>query len=216
MTMQPSSSDYQTYHTLAARDLSCERQDRWLFEGLTFQVKPGELLHVTGTNGSGKTTLLRILCGLLDVESGTIAWGNKSIAQQRDTYYPQLCYIGHQDAINGDLTVRENLHVAASLTGSSNANQNIGHAMQQMQLTPHTNRFCRALSAGQKRRVALSRCLLSDTSIWILDEPFTSLDRDGVDTVQTMLRQHLSRKGMAIVTSHQHIDLPNTQILELN
>lgn len=214
--MQTASSDYQTCRSLTARDLSCERQDRWLFEGLSFQVMPGELLHVTGTNGSGKTTLLRILCGLIDVASGAITWGEKPISRQRDIYHPQLCYIGHHDAVKRDLTVRENLHMAASLTGSSNARHSIDHALQQMRLTPYAEHFCRTLSAGQKRRVALARCLLNDASIWVLDEPFTSLDRNGIETVLTMLRQHLSRKGMAIVTSHQPIDLPNTRSLELN
>jgi heme exporter protein A len=210
------SSDYQSCQPLAARALSCEKQDRWLFEGLSFQVQPGEVLHVTGTNGSGKTTLLRILCGLCDVDRGDVTWGGRAITEQRDNYYPQLCYVGHQDAVKRDLTVRENLHMAASLAGSVGVSHQIDQAMQQMRLTPFADRFCRTLSAGQKRRVALSRCLISHASIWVLDEPFTSLDRDGIETVLAMLQQHLTKKGLAIITSHQPIDLPNTRTLELN
>lgn len=210
------STDYHSCQSLAVSALSCERQDRWLFEELSFEVKPGELLHVTGTNGSGKTTLLRILCGLCDAESGDVTWGGRSISEQRDSYNPQLCYVGHQDAVKRDLTVRENLHVAASLAGPVDVGHNTQHAMQQLQLTALADRFCRSLSAGQKRRVALARCLISHASIWILDEPFTSLDREGIETVRAMLQQHLVKKGIAVITSHQSVDLPNTRSLELN
>ena len=113
--MDKSQTPYADINIVSAQKLSSEKQDRWLFKDISFSVKPGQIFHIQGANGSGKTTLLRILCGLTRSDSGQVMWGDKPIHKQHDQYHTQLSYVGHTDGIKQDLTVEENLHVAAVL-----------------------------------------------------------------------------------------------------
>jgi len=204
---------------LSAKNLSAEKQDRWLFENIAFELEPGEMLHLKGANGSGKTTLLRILCGLTTADNGNVSWGGTPIKQQRDQYHTQISYVGHTDGIKQDLNVSENLKVAAVLaTGKQQRPKpvNIDQILNDMGLNKKRHTFAHALSAGQRRRLALARCLLNETSIWILDEPLTALDRQGVEIVENMINSHLQRNGMAIVTSHQDLNINEDRCHDLN
>ncbi len=204
---------------LSAENLSAEKQDRWLFNDLAFQLEPGEMLHLRGANGSGKTTLLRILCGLTTAEQGEVHWGGKPIKQQRDEYHSQLSYVGHTDGIKQDLSVSENLKVAAVLARGKQQKPkpiDINQTLMDMGLNKKKHTFAHDLSAGQRRRLALARCLLNETSIWILDEPLTALDKHGVGIVEDMINAHLQRNGMAIVTSHQDLNINEDRCKDLN
>ena len=210
---------YPHIQPLSAHALMTEKQDRILFKDVDFQVLPGELLHIKGANGTGKTTLLRILCGLTQAESGEVRWGGRAIAQHRDQFHTQLSYVGHSDGIKLDLTVAENLQIAAMLAKTqrrSNQASDLLSIAKQIGLGGHMDTFAHALSAGQRRRLALARCLFEECSVWILDEPFTSLDVQGVEFVETIIAEHLQRKGIVIMTSHQRIRLDGLATRELN
>ena len=219
--MQQTASPYSDSHVLSAVKLSAERQDRWLFKDVSFTIEPGTVFHLKGANGSGKTTILRILCGLTTADAGEVFWGDRPISQQHDEYHTQLSYVGHTDGIKQDLTVEENLKVNAVLAlGKQQQPKNIDLAetLKQVGLNKRRYTFAHSLSAGQRRRLALARCLLNDTSIWILDEPLTALDTQGVQLVEQLINEHIQRRGIAIITSHQrlNVDDANYQVLDLS
>jgi heme exporter protein A len=201
---------------LEVSDLECRRGDRTLFSGLSFGLESGTLLHVRGRNGSGKTTLLRALCGLLMPESGEIRWRGESIRSLAEDYHRDTLYFGHLNGIKHDLSGIENLRVAAVLDGDRPDEAELLDALEQMGLGGIEDLPTKVLSQGQKKRVALSRLLLSKAALWILDEPFTALDTDAVDLLQMLIARHVADGGMVILTTHQEVGLTSGQIRRLH
>ena len=200
--------------TLEAADLTCIRDDRTLFSDLAFRVGPGEALLLEGRNGSGKTSLLRILCGIRLPDAGRINWCGEDINRLGADYYEHTAYVGHRDGIKLDLTPLENLAMARAL-GKPNATT-LEAALEKVDLYGFEDVLARNLSAGQQRRLALARLLVTDTVLWILDEPFTSLDVHGIQVIEELLDNHTSRGGMLAVTSHHAVNLANTAIQRIN
>jgi len=196
-------------------NLTCTRGDRSLFAGLNFDVKPGKLLHIRGQNGSGKTTLLRTLCGLFLQDTGEVQWGGKNIRSLQEEYRKQLLYLGHHNAIKDDLTGLENLHIEAQLSGEKISEKQCWQALEKIGLRGYEDLPTKALSQGQKRRVALSRLLLSKAKLWILDEPFTALDVSAVDFLQSIIRTHIENDGIVLLTTHQEVSLTSGQSQQL-
>lgn len=199
---------------LEAVDLECVRGDRPLFGHLSFSLKPGELLHVTGANGAGKTTLLRTLCGLTHAHAGEIRWLGSAIHKLGDDYRAQLAYIGHANGIQGDLTPVENLRVATSLSGDAD-HARIGMTLERLGLAAYHHFPSKILSQGQKRRLALARLLVEHKPLWILDEPLSGLDVDSVALMTNILIEHLAQGGMIVITSHQEIDVETKTTLHI-
>lgn len=191
---------------LEADNLECTRGDRWLFSGLCFKLSSGQLLHIEGANGCGKTSLLRILCGLSLPADGEIRWRGRPIQQARQQFLEELVYLGHHIGIKGELTPLENLTLASRLY-RIRPNADLNQILIRAGLDGYQNALARTLSAGQRQRIALARLLLQEATLWILDEPFTSLDQAGIAWVQTLLEEHLARGGMAILTSHQPVQV---------
>lgn len=186
---------------LSVRGLTCMRDDRILFEGLSFELAAGSLLRIEGANGAGKTSLLRLLCGLGWAEEGQILWHGRDIRHEQTEYLQAMSYCGHIAGLGGDLTVVENLAFSQRLRNSSGA-LTMAQVIQTVGLAGFADNRVRTLSAGQTRRVALARVLLSNAQLWILDEPFTALDQAGRELVQHLLGAHVSAGGMAIVSTH--------------
>src|SRR3954467_9093617 len=157
---------------LEAAELECERGARILFRGISFVVPGGELLRVAGANGSGKTSLLRILCGLARPSAGEVRWKGQPIGGLREDYARELVYIGHAPAVKDDLTPRENLEISCRLSGQSTRGEALAAALERL---GGPELPVRKLSQGQRRRAALARLLVSDASLWLLDEPFATL-----------------------------------------
>jgi heme exporter protein A len=197
-------------------DLACRRGDRRLFSELSFSVEPGSLLHVRGRNGSGKTTLLRALCGLLAPEAGRIRWKGEDSCRLGDDYRADILYFGHLNGIKGDLTGIENLRVSTTLEGDDVDEDRLWSVLGRMGLAGFEDLPTRMLSQGQKKRVALSRLLLSQSQLWILDEPFTALDADAVDLLQTLIAGHVEDAGMVVLTTHQEVPLTSRQVRRLH
>jgi heme exporter protein A len=194
--------------TLSVQKLQCSRGDLAVFQGLSFTLSAGKLLWVEGRNGSGKTTLLRTVCGLFLADEGEISWKDDSIKKVADVYYRQLLYIGHQNALKLDLTPLENLQLLCRLAGKPVTDVEIEDALLKMGLAGYEDVPVRQMSQGQQRRVALSRLLLTDASLWVLDEPFVALDVAAVELLQSILVKHVENEGMVILTTHQAVPLP--------
>jgi len=196
-------------------NLECIRGDRRLFSALNFDLSAGELLHLHGHNGSGKTTLLRSICGLITPTEGEVRWQGENVRRQRDEFARELVYIGHKNAIKADLTGTENLRIACQLDGMPVSEKQAWEALEQLGLRGHEDLPVRVLSQGQKKRVALARLLLSQSPLWILDEPFTALDKAAVSYLQTVIQQHVDAGGMVMLTTHQEVALTRGQIKQL-
>jgi heme exporter protein A len=205
---------------LEVDDISLFRGQRCLFVGLGFTLSAGQVLQLVGDNGSGKTSLLRALCTLLPVETGSLAWRGKTLPTGRDDYLTELCYSGHADSIKLDLTARENLAFYAALGSrrEGSISERISQVIEQVGLTRQADLPCRMLSAGQRRRVTLSRLLIRDAALWLLDEPLTALDVRGRTLVSELIARHVSAGGAVIFTTHQPLELPGVtvEVLDLN
>ncbi|MDR2625039.1 MAG: cytochrome c biogenesis heme-transporting ATPase CcmA [Zoogloeaceae bacterium] len=193
---------------LSALNLECLRGDRRLFQGVGFTLAAGELLFLEGRNGAGKTTLLRMLCGLTPQNAGEIRWQGEEIRRLGKDFHAQLCYLGHQNAIKEDLTPLENLLASAHLADEPLREEEALAALEQVGLTGREDLACRYLSQGQKRRVALSRLARERRPLWILDEPFVALDTQAVAWLAGVIGAHLQRGGLAVMTTHQAVDIP--------
>ena len=190
---------------LAAQALSLVRGGRELFRELSFDVHAGQLWQIEGSNGAGKTSLMRILCGLS-------RYGFEGTVVRR--VLP--LYLGHQPAVKALLSARENLALHVSGMGSS-TNTEIETALGLVGLCGYEDFPSHTLSAGQQRRVNLARLFLSQTPLWLLDEPFTALDKEGIDEVQARLTSHVEAGGALVITSHQSLDVKcDVHTLNLN
>ncbi|MCU0935135.1 MAG: cytochrome c biogenesis heme-transporting ATPase CcmA [Gammaproteobacteria bacterium] len=200
---------------LSAVGLTCVRDDRVLFRDLGLAVQPGEVLQVDGRNGSGKTSLLRILCGLSLPAEGTVLWNGQPIARVRSEFLLDLSYLGHAPGVKLELTPVENLRIARALK-RPRIDLGIEEALERVGLLGFEDVPARSLSAGQCRRVALARLLVTRSRLWVLDEPFTAIDRRGVADVEALIAEHTCAGGMVVLTSHHPVRLPDCQVRSLH
>lgn len=207
---------------LRVEKLACTRGSRQLFDNLSVEVRPGELLRVLGANGAGKTSLLRMLCGLMEPTEGQILWRGRKVTALREAFGRELIYLGHAAALKDDLSPIENLQAASTLAGQTISLQEARRALIDAGLRGHENTLVRRLSQGQRKRSALARLVLANsapqlTPLWVLDEPFNALDSMATAWLASLMQDHLQRQGMVVLTSHQSVPLGNTpqQVLSL-
>ena len=206
-----------TAPTLTFSKLGCSRGGRQLFQGVDCILESGRWLYVVGANGVGKTSLLRMVCGLAPIESGQILWNDTPIHAQHDDYLQDLCYLGHLNALQESMTVKENLSFTTALTGFAPDAVQIQQVLARFGVRGRDQQLVRHLSQGQKRRVALSRLALSPARLWVLDEPFVAMDEAGVRMLADLIAMHLEGGGLAVITSHQQVPIGSipAQQLEL-
>lgn len=199
--------------SLETRNLCCIRNDRILFENLRFSLEPGQMLVVEGPNGCGKTSLLRILTGLRLPDHGEVLWRGEPIDRLAGDYYEQVCYVGHHDGVKRELSCLENLRLARAMGLPSTTD--LDDILARVNLYDYGENEVGSLSAGQKRRLALARLLATDAGLWILDEPFTSLDKASMALFSELFEAHLRGDGIIVMTSHHDIDLPEASVSRL-
>lgn len=198
--------------SLTGSGLTVVRGDRCLFADLDFALQAGELLLVEGPNGSGKTSLLRAIAGLLPADEGEVRWCGENTRAIRQAFHAEVAWMGHRAGFKGDLTLLENLRFESGLRRPGG---DAGEAvLERLGLAGLRRIPFRLLSAGQQRRLALARLLLSSAALWLLDEPFTNLDSAGRELVIEVLTAHLAAGGLAAMASHQEprIDAPIRRI----
>ena len=174
---------------LSVSNINFERYFESVFEPVSFKLEERGLLLVTGANGCGKTTLIRVLAGILHPTSGQFTQHTDSMA-----------YVGHYLGIKDDLSVLENLRFMRDFLGTSS--RNCSEVIEQVGLGRVSEQLARTLSAGQRKRCALARLLLCHSELWLLDEPYSNLDQEGVDLVDRMLAAHLEAGGACVLATH--------------
>ncbi len=200
---------------LELRALSCERDERCLFAGLHMTVEAGDIVQIAGANGSGKTSLIRLLTGLSQDYQGDILWQGELLSHRRLDYLNHLLYLGHLPGVKKALSPRENL---AWFGGMSHGHPQIkvDQALSQVGLKGFEDVPCYSLSAGQLRRVALARLYLTPARIWILDEPFTAIDKQGAERLEALLSEHAAGGGVVILTTHQALNITGVKQINLS
>ena len=198
---------------LSATDLTLIRGERCLFTGVSFALQSGQLLLLEGPNGSGKTSLLRALAGMLELEEGEIRWDDNSIRDDHQAYFQSLVWMAHRVGLKADLTLVENLTYESSLRPA--ADIDFSAVLERLGIDRLKKLPVRSLSAGQQRRVALARLLLSAAPLWLVDEPFTNLDTDGRALVTEIVGEHLAGGGMCVMAAHQDVvvDAPTQKVI---
>jgi heme exporter protein A len=200
---------------LEVKNLACMRGEHQLFANINFSLSAGELMQVQGANGSGKTTLLRTLCGFIKPVVGDVHWQGRSIRDLEEDYFGEIIYLGHLNAIKDELSALENLRISCALAGYPVTDSVAISALRRMGLRGRETFPVSLLSQGQRRRVSLARMLISNASLWILDEPLTALDVGAVNLIQQIISDHLRNRGMVIYTTHQPLEVAGVETRRL-
>ena len=196
-------------------NLTAIRDERVLFENLSFSLQTGDLVQIEGRNGTGKTTLMRIVAGLGDREDGEIRWNGETIESNREEYHQDLLFLGHQTGVKRELTAIENLKFYQSIHAPTTTPDQIFHALMQVGLAGREDVPVAQLSAGQQRRVALARLWLSEQPLWILDEPLTAIDKQGVKVLEDLFLAHANKGGIVMLTTHQDMFNDNPKLKKI-
>ncbi|MUK91359.1 cytochrome c biogenesis heme-transporting ATPase CcmA [Aliivibrio fischeri] len=199
---------------LEIRNVTCIRDERVLFERLNFTISDGELIQIEGQNGAGKTTLLRIIAGLGYADEGDIFWKNESIKQNREEFHSDLLFLGHHTGVKRELTAFENLAFYQSMHDNYNEAA-IWDALARVGLAGREDVAAGQLSAGQQRRVALARLWLSNHQLWILDEPLTAIDKQGVKVLEKLFMDHAKQGGIVLLTTHQDLFIDSNELKKI-
>lgn len=197
---------------LIVNNLSCQRGYKLLFENLSFELNSGEVLKVSGPNGSGKTSLMKILAGLSSFETGSIDYDETKINSER--YNLDFLYLGHLAALSPELSCLENLKYTMRL-GNDNLDLDFSDALKKVGIEKFENELVGKLSAGQKKRIALSLLFITQSKVWLLDEPFSALDSKAIKIIETRVEDHCNSGGICILTTHQECNIKNMKEISL-
>ncbi|MBQ0721180.1 MAG: cytochrome c biogenesis heme-transporting ATPase CcmA [Gammaproteobacteria bacterium] len=194
--------------------LTFERDDWPLFSDLSGAIKAGEILQITGPNGCGKSTLLHILATIEPLNIGTLRWLGEDIAKCRQQYLADVAFIGHQAGLKSALSPRENLQWLSKLHPLSRCTS--AAALARIGLAGFEDVPCYTLSAGQLRRAALATLCMTQARLWLLDEPLTALDVQGIADLEALLLAHVENGGAVVLSSHQPLANPAVRTLALD
>ncbi len=201
---------------LTADKLAARRGEDLLFSDISFDLRAGEALILTGRNGSGKSTLLRVVAGLLRPEEGSVTWSFPD--DGGSVRASEAChYLGHRNAMKAELSVEENLSFWKSFFGdfTGGVGLSIAEAAERVGLGGITHLPFGYLSAGQQRRMAFAKLLVAHRPVWLLDEPTAALDTRAEATFADLIREHLGREGILLAATHQPLGLQGTQELRM-
>lgn len=195
---------------LKVKNLNCQRSGKVVLQGLNFEVEAGKNVEIIGSNGSGKTTILRLLLGFINDYDGDIYWNDSEVPSKLQEKDIHCFYQGHQIGIKPLLTVYENLKFSSS--GFNSSEEEITSVANKVGIKTFLNRQSASLSAGQKRRIAIGRWLLKDFNLYLIDEPFTTLDDEGVELIKGVVTELNNRGASFLITGHRPSELNSKKI----
>ena len=201
---------------ILANNITCKRGSNIIFRNLNFKVEDGVATIISGKNGSGKTSLLRILSNLLNPKSGDIIWKGKSIHKNLEKYLKEITYIADINSAKERLTILENINFWKNLYHSKITHENFMRLLDNLHLREYMNYNIKDLSNGQKRKLELTRLIIEERNIWILDEPFLGLDQDSINIIGQTISDHLSHNGTVILTSHVPVSISSKTYIDLD
>jgi len=200
------------FHT---KNIECVRRNNILFDELNLAINDKELLQINGANGSGKSTLLQIFSGLTQPTMGEVLWNNKNINDCRYEFQSNILYLGHKNSIKATLTVEENMEIMHAFLGPK-LKIDYSAILEKIGMKNMNDTYVANLSAGQKRRIGLTRLFMSKSKLWFLDEPFNALDKDGKTIIEDLVIQHCIEGGMTIFTTHQEMEINDYPIQKIH
>ena len=215
VSIEATSSDIIVPMKFVGENLTCNRSGREIFSKLHFEVRSGEVLVITGKNGAGKTSLLRLMTGLSRPVTGSIYWDDGDIFCFPERHRQRMAYVGHADALKSVLTVSENLQLWMAIRGTTQGKELVKRTLATFGLSDLRDTPVAELSTGQRRRVALSKLLTADSSLWLLDEPTIALDDDAIAILISSIYQHRRQGGMAVIATNAPIDISAERLLDL-
>lgn len=184
-----------------------------LFSNIGYTCLPGSLITFKGHNGCGKTTLLKILAGLITPKNGFIFLDDLEVSEDYKEYFSHICYLGHNNSNDPELTIEQNLKFFAGLNDGS---EMLPAAIKFFNLEENLQTRCKHLSAGWNRRVALARLMLSRKKVWVLDEPFSNLDVDVIDSTLSMIASFCDQGGICLISCHNEVNIPFGATIDLD
>jgi heme exporter protein A len=187
-----------------ANNISCQRGQFQLFKPVSFELALGQSLLISGINGIGKTTLLESLAGIRNIQQGQFLYKDNDLVNSKDKWFEESLFIGHKSGNKKELTCLENICSYLRIQGKDINNKQAEKSLEEVGLAGYEYQFAGSLSAGQKKRLALTRLTLVDNPVWILDEPFVNLDTAGCEWLLGVLNNHLDSKGVLIITAHDN------------
>lgn len=192
---------------IKAQQLSCHRGQVDLFEPVSFELFNSQSLLISGVNGIGKSTLLESIVGLRSFAKGEIILNDQNILDCQKLWHESILYLGHKSGHKRELTCIENLSSYMGALEKSYPNSKFEEALEKIGLSGYEYQLAGQLSAGQYKRLSLARLLLTEKKIWILDEPFVNLDKQGCSWLLELLKAHLEQAGMLILTAHDQLEV---------
>ena len=208
-------NDNNAMSVIKAQDISCQRGNFPLFEPVSFEITTGQSLLLSGPNGIGKTTLLESLAGLRGLQQGELFFNDINLSISKEDWFNHSLFIGHKTGNKKELNCLENLQSYLQVRGVSINEQQAEDALAKVGLAGFEFQMAGSLSAGQKKRLALARLLVTDFQVWILDEPFVNLDVDGCHWLLGVLNEHLQSGGILIITAHDNESIRKTATFEI-
>ena len=201
---------------LLVNDIKFSRSEKIIYENINFSASPGKIIFIKGSNGSGKTTLLKSLVNIIQVDSGEIFWKGKNINKNIFSFYKYTSFIMDKPTSTLDLTLVENINYWKKLSSSKITDEGIEKLLTILNIDQYLNNKIAYLSQGEIKKLELTRLIIEQKKLWILDEPFSGLDDNSIEIINDTLIDHISNDGIVIFASHYIPNLKNLEIVSLS
>ena len=200
---------------LLVNNIFYKRNNKQILNDISLTLSPQKIIHLTGNNGVGKTTLLKVLTNILEPEKGEIFWNGKNIKKNYFNFYKDITFIMDKETSSSSLTVNENVLFWKKIFSSPRKKNEIDSILDLLSLNKYKNTLTSYLSYGEKKKLELSRLIIEQKKLWILDEPYVGLDQSSINLINQTILNHIELGGMVIFTSHISPDIPNLETLFL-
>ena len=200
---------------LLANKITYKRLNKTIFENIDIAVTPGKIIFIKGNNGSGKTTLIKNLLNILEPSEGDIYWLGKKLKNNLFNFYKSTTLILDKPTSSMDMTVIENIIFWKRISSSKINEESINRLLDVLKIDKYINTKTMYLSQGEVKKLELTRLILEQKKLWILDEPYNSLDSNSIELINDTFIDHVSNEGAIIFSSHYEPNLKNLEILSL-